>query len=160
MNKIESFKVNHMDLYPGIYISRKDIVGGEPVVTYDLRMIHVNHEPAISPMAMHTIEHIGATFFRSDNDLKDDVIYFGGMFCCTGCYLILKGNHTIDEIKDKVLILMNIITSWNGDISGATKKECGNYLFHNLPEAQYAAYSYMHDLLTDFHCDYPVDDEK
>ena len=55
---------------------------------------------------------------------------------------------------------MDIITSWNGDIPGATKKECGNYLFHNLPEAQYAAYSYMHELLTDFHCNYPSDDEK
>ena len=159
MNKIESFKVNHLDLYPGIYISRQDIVGGEPVITYDIRMTYVNHEPAIDPAAMHTIEHIGATMLRNGS-LKDDIIYFGPMGCCTGFYLIMKGEHPIVEIKQIILGMMSLIANWKDDekIPGYSPKECGNYKFHNLDGARNIAKKYMTRLVADFHCEYPKDD--
>ena len=160
MEVIPSFQIDHTDLKPGIYVSRKDYVGGEPIVTYDIRMIHVNHEPAISPAAMHTIEHLVATFLRNDDYWKDYVIYWGPMGCLTGSYFIVKGDHDIKEIRDLMIAVLMYIIIFSGDIPGASKEECGNYTLHNLDEAKYAAKRYMKVLVNEYDWEYPVKSEE
>ena len=87
MKKIASFTVNHLDLLPGIYVSRIDDVMGNPITTYDLRMKAPNKEPVLQTAEIHTLEHLGATFLRNHPDFSNDVIYFGPMGCRTGFYL-------------------------------------------------------------------------
>lgn len=159
MEKISSFKVDHRDLKPGLYVSRTDVVGGETITTYDLRMIHVNHDEPIDPKVMHTIEHLGATLFRAK--MKDEVIYFGPMGCCTGFYLILKGNHNINDLTRGIAAVMLTIGNWTDElgIPGATEKECGNYTFHDLPGAREVARKYATSLVNDFHCEYPLNED-
>ena len=91
MEKIASFTVNHLDLEPGIYVSRKDKVGQETLTTFDLRMTAPNKEPVMNTAEIHTMEHLGATFLRNDPEYKDKTIYFGPMGCRTVFYLILAG---------------------------------------------------------------------
>ena len=140
MEVIPSFQIDHTDLKPGIYVSRKDYVGSEPIVTYDIRMIHVNHEPAISPAGMHTIEHLAATYLRNDDYWKDYVIYWGD----------------IEEIRDVMIDMFMFIINFSGDIPGASREECGNYTLHNLDEAKYAAKRYMEVLVNEYDWEYPV----
>lgn len=160
MEVIPSFQIDHTDLRPGIYVSRKDTVGGKTVTTYDIRMIHVNHEPAISPAAMHTIEHLAATYLRNDGYWKDYVIYWGPMGCLTGSYFITKGDHDIYEIRDVIMDVFLYIFNFTGDIPGATREECGNYTLHNLDEAKYAARKYLDVLVNEYEWEYPVKSES
>lgn len=99
MDKIASFTVNHLDLIPGVYVSRKDYVGKEVLTTFDLRMTAPNREPVMNTAELHTIEHLAATYLRNNDEWKEKVIYFGPMGCRTGCYLILAGDY---ESKDVV----------------------------------------------------------
>ena len=66
MDLIASFQVDHTKIVPGIYESRVDEIGGDCATTFDIRMKAPNKEPAIHPNAMHTIEHVVATFLRND----------------------------------------------------------------------------------------------
>ncbi len=88
MEKIESFKVNHLALLPGLYVLRRDRVGEEDLTTFDLRFTVPNREPVMDVPAIHTIEHLGATYLRN-SDVKTDIVYFGPMGCRTGFYLIV-----------------------------------------------------------------------
>lgn len=94
MEKIASFTVNHLDLLPGVYVSRKDRVADQVVTTFDLRMTRPNFEPVMNTAEVHTIEHLGATFLRNHKEYAQKVIYFGPMGCRTGFYLILTGYYT------------------------------------------------------------------
>lgn len=62
MKKIPSFTIDHTRLHRGIFVSRKDQVGNEVVTTFDVRMKLPNREPALHQGAIHTIEHLAATF--------------------------------------------------------------------------------------------------
>ena len=84
MNKIPSFTINHEKLLRGIYVSRKDVVGNEVVTTFDIRMKEPNREPVLHNGAIHTIEHLAATYLRNDPEWKDRVVYWGPMGCLTG----------------------------------------------------------------------------
>ena len=103
MDLIPSFAVDHTNLHPGIYISRKDNVGGEAVTTYDIRMTSPNQEPALAPAAIHTIEHLVATYLRNDPEWKDNIIYWGPMGCLTGNYLIMKGEYEPEAIRQLMI---------------------------------------------------------
>ena len=103
MDLIPSFSVDHTKIVPGIFTSRVDILGDQKVTTYDVRVTRPNVEPAVDVMAMHSLEHIVATYLRNDPDWKDQVIYWGPMGCLTGFYLILKGNREPREIHDLLL---------------------------------------------------------
>ena len=92
MKKIPSFTVDHLRLKRGIYVSRKDMVGEEVVTTFDVRMKEPNREPCLGPSAIHTIEHLAATFLRNHPVWADKIIYWGPMGCLTGNYLIVKGD--------------------------------------------------------------------
>ena len=100
MEKIPSFTIDHNRLLRGIYVSRQDFVGNEVVTTFDIRMKEPNREPALHIGALHTIEHLAATYLRNDSKWKERVVYWGPMGCLTGNYLILKGNLNSAEIVD------------------------------------------------------------
>lgn len=145
MEKIESFKVNHLLLKAGIYVSRIDSFNGQLVTTFDLRFISPNREPVIDNPALHTIEHLGATYLRNSS-IKDQVIYFGPMGCRTGFYLVLFGKWTSEDIEGEILKMCDFILDFNSQIPGATAKECGNYLEHNLNIAKIYVYRYRKEL--------------
>jgi len=151
MNKIPSFTVDHTRLEKGVYISRVDMINDQALTTYDLRMKKPNHEPVINNGEIHALEHLGATYLRN-HDIKDDIIYFGPMGCRTGFYLILKGQKAPEDIIPLLKDLFKFIAYYEGDIPGASPKDCGNYLDMNLPMAKYEAALYL-DILENIKAD-------
>ena len=147
MEKIASFTVNHLDLLPGIYVSRKDYIGKEVLTTFDLRMTRPNKEPVMDTAAIHALEHLCATFLRNDAEWKERVIYFGPMGCRTGFYLILAGDLESREILDLIKRMFQFVLNFEGEIPGASARDCGNYLDMNLSMAQYYAGIYTWQVL-------------
>ncbi len=135
---IPSFSVDHRAIVPGIFVSRVDAVGGGQVTTYDIRLKRPNIEPVIDVAAMHSLEHLIATYLRNDPDWQDEVIYWGPMGCLTGFYLILKGNRPSREIYDLILRAFRSVQDAES-VPGAAAKNCGYALMHNLPMAKYYA---------------------
>jgi len=138
MELIPSFSVDHTKIVPGIFISRQDQVGDSVVTTYDVRVKHPNIEPVVDVAAMHSLEHIIATFLRNDDQWKNEVIYWGPMGCLTGFYLILKGNRKPEELYDLLLAAFKSVESVD-EVPGTTPENCGTYLMHNLPMAKWFA---------------------
>lgn len=147
MKKIASFTVNHIDLLPGIYVSRIDTIGSEVLTTYDLRFKRPNLEPVMNTAEIHTIEHIAATFLRNHPIFADETIYFGPMGCRTGFYLILKGERTSKDIVPLITELFQFVADFEGEVPGASPRDCGNYLDMNLPMAKYEAKKYVENVL-------------
>ena len=159
MEKIPSFTIDHIRLLRGIYVSRRDNVGGEVVTTFDVRMKEPNREPVLSPSAIHTIEHLAATFLRNHPVWADRIIYWGPMGCLTGNYLIVKGDLTSAEILPLVKETFAFVAAYEGDVPGATARDCGNYLLMNLPEARWEARKYHDEVLENISAEnlnYPV----
>ena len=145
MERIASFTIDHLKLEPGIYVSRKDKNGETVITTFDLRITAPNREPVIDMPALHTIEHLGATFLR--NSLKkDDVVYFGPMGCRTGCYLLVFGDVSSKEIAPLILEMCDFIIDFKGEIPGAKPEECGNYSEQNLEMAKFYIRRYKKDI--------------
>lgn len=138
MDLIQSFSVDHTLIVPGIFTSRVDKVGTDTVTTYDIRLKRPNREPAIDVAAMHSLEHIIATYLRNDPDWKDEVIYWGPMGCLTGFYLILKGSRSPEEIYELLLNAFKSVGSAD-EVPGAAPVNCGYYLMHNLGMAKWYA---------------------
>ncbi len=138
MKLIESFSVDHTRIVPGIFTSRVDHLGDETVTTYDIRLKRPNREPVIDVAAMHSLEHLIATYLRNDPDWKDEVIYWGPMGCLTGFYLILKGNRAPKEIYGILLKAFRSVEEAQ-EVPGATAVNCGHYLMHNLQMAKWYA---------------------
>lgn len=136
MNKIESFKINHLTLEPGLYVSRRDQKDGVVVTTFDLRITAPNREPVIDMPALHTIEHLCATYLRNSAQ-KQDVVYFGPMGCRTGCYLVMFGDLKSQDVYDLVTQMCDFVINFEGEIPGASPVECGNYSEQNLNMAKY-----------------------
>lgn len=147
MEKIASFTINHEKLLRGIYVSRKDIVGKEIITTFDIRMKEPNRETALDNGAIHTIEHLAATFLRNHQQWKDKIIYWGPMGCLTGNYLILKGDLESKDIVSLMIETFEFISLYKGDIPGATAKDCGNYSLHNLSLAKKESQKYLDEVL-------------
>lgn len=139
MEKIASFTVNHLTLFPGIYVSRKDHVGSEVITTFDIRMTRPNFEPTINTAEIHTLEHLGATFLRNHKDYKDKTIYFGPMGCRTGFYMLLAGDYESKDVVPLVKELFEFARDFEGEVPGAAARDCGNYLDMNLPMAKLVA---------------------
>lgn len=143
MEKIASFTIDHIKLQPGIYVSRKDQIGQEVVTTFDLRMTSPNEEPVMNTAEVHTIEHLGATYLRNKEEIRDKVIYFGPMGCRTGFYLLLAGDYASKDIVALVTEMFEFIRDYRGEVPGASPKDCGNYLDMNLGMANYLADRYL-----------------
>ena len=146
MKKIPSFTINHELLLPGIYVSRKDEVGGEVVTTFDIRMKAPNREPALHAGALHTIEHLAATYLRNDEEWKDRIIYWGPMGCLTGNYLLIRGDYESKDIVELMKRTFQFVAGFEGDIPGAAPKDCGNWLLHDLPMARWESKKYLETL--------------
>lgn len=159
MKKIPSFTIDHLHLLRGIYVSRKDEVGGEVVTTFDIRMKESNREPALGQGALHTIEHLAATFLRNHPVWGERIVYWGPMGCLTGNYLLLKGDLNSGDILELMKETFAFIASYEGEVPGATPKDCGNYLLQDLPMARYEAAKYLHEVLeriTEANLNYPA----
>ena len=172
MERIASFTINHLNLMPGLYVSRRDAKGDCVTTTFDLRITAPNREPVIDTPALHTIEHLAATYLRN-SESKEDVIYFGpmgcstsrngslsaarpsGMGCRTGCYLVMFGNLDSEDIYDLVMDLCDFIIGFEGEIPGAAPEQCGNYQEQNLDMAKYYIRKYRDSLKKDRNLVYP-----
>ncbi len=121
MEKITSFTIDHLKLLPGLYVSRKDTAGDTVITTFDIRMTQPNAEPVINTAEIHTIEHLGATFLRNQEGIRDIVPLMRNMF--------------------------DFIRSYEGEVPGASARDCGNYLDMNLPMARFVADKYYREVL-------------
>ncbi len=157
MEKITSFTIDHIRLQPGLYVSRKDRMGAETVTTFDLRITSPNDEPVMNTAEVHAIEHLGATYLRNDPVWKDKVLYFGPMGCRTGFYLLLFGDFSARDALCLVTDCFRFIRDYEGEIPGASPRDCGNYLDMNLPMARFWARRYVNLLehIDQTHLEYP-----
>ncbi len=142
MELIQSFSVDHTRIIPGIFVSRVDTVAGASVTTYDIRLKRPNREPVIDVAAMHSLEHIIATYLRNDPLYKNEIVYWGPMGCLTGFYLIMKGDRTPQEIYELLLSAFKSVDHTE-EVPGATPVNCGHYLMHNLGMAKWYAAEFV-----------------
>ena len=151
MEKIPSFTIDHCRLQRGIYVSRQDQVGEEVITTFDIRMKLPNREPALGQGAIHTIEHLAATYLRNDAEWGPRIVYFGPMGCLTGCYLLVRGDVQSRDMVDLIRRTFQFVADFTGDIPGAAPRDCGNWLLHDLPMARWESRKYVDEVLTDIH---------
>ena len=140
ISKIQSFRVDHDKILPGIYISRVD---GD-ITTFDLRTRKPNCGSYMDSTTMHTLEHMFATFVRN-SEAGERVIYFGPMGCRTGFYLLMRDT----DIKETVALVketLEKIVAYEGPVFGASRKECGNYLDLNLDCAKKECKEYLENI--------------
>ena len=154
MERIASFNINHLELFPGLYVSRRDRKGDCTVTTFDMRLTAPNREPVVDVPALHTIEHMAATYLRN-SDWKDDIVYFGPMGCRTGCYLVMFGHLDRDGILDQAAAPCRRTLASHGDIPGAEPEQCGNYSEQNLNMARYYIRKYRDELVEHKRFTYP-----
>ena len=142
MELIKSFSVDHTRIVPGIFTSRTDHLGSYSVTTYDIRLKKPNREPVIGTAAMHSLEHIIATWLRNNEYWKDEVIYWGPMGCLTGFYLILKGGREPREIYDLILGAFSSVENVQ-NVPGISPEHCGYYRMHDLAMAIWYAREFV-----------------
>lgn len=148
MKKIASFTIDHTRLERGIFLSRRDTTpSGDVISTFDIRLTRPNREPAVDGAALHTIEHLAATFLRNHAQWASRVIYWGPMGCLTGSYLLLAGELASEDIVPLMRETFAFIADFEGDIPGATARDCGNYTYNNLPEAKRVARRFLDEVL-------------
>lgn len=139
MEKIPSFTIDHERLLRGIYVSRKDKAGDETITTFDIRMKEPNREEPLPVAALHTIEHLAATYVRNDPEWKDKVIYWGPMGCLTGNYFLLRGDLQPRDILKLMIETFEFIAAFVGEVPGAKPRDCGNWSLHDLTQAKIEA---------------------
>lgn len=149
MKKIPSFTIDHNRLLRGVYVSRRDVTpSGDVITTFDVRMTEPNRQPALSPEALHALEHLAATYLRNNPEWKERIVYWGPMGCCTGNYLIIQGELESSDIVTLLRDTMKFVAEFDGEIPGATPRDCGNYSFMDLEAARKAARTYLDEVLT------------
>lgn len=134
MERIASFSIDHDKLQKGVYVSRID---GD-VVTYDIRMKRPNRGDYVSNPALHTFEHLFATYVRN-TAYADSIIYVGPMGCRTGFYFLVRDTLSTETVLQLLRESFAFIKDFEGEIPGAKRKECGNYLEHDLSAAKEVA---------------------
>lgn len=144
LERIASFSINHLELDRGLYLSRRDEFDGVVINSYDVRMTAPNQEPPVYTSALHTIEHLLATYYRNSN-IKNDVVYVGIMGCLTGMYIIFKGDRSARDVHQLIKDGYEFIVNYSDEevIPGASAIECGNWLMHDLPMAKFYAKQYI-----------------
>ena len=146
--KIESFKIDHNKLNPGIYVSRTD---GD-IVTYDLRTRKPNMGDYMDNVTMHSVEHMIATFIRS-SEIGESVIYFGPMGCRTGFYLLVRDAVSNEDVLSALKGALEKTISHDGDVFGASQIECGNYKNLDITLAKEECRKYL-DILNGYTPDF------
>lgn len=149
MKKIPSFTIDHERLDRGVFVSRRDVTpAGDELTTFDIRMTLPNREPALDGATIHTIEHLAATYLRNHSYWGPRTIYWGPMGCLTGNYLILQGHLDPVDILPLLREMFQFIATYEGDVPGATPRDCGNYRYMDLPSARTVARRYLTEVLT------------
>lgn len=149
MEKIASFTVDHIRLLRGIYVSRTDKTpSGDILTTFDIRMTEPNRQDPLKGATLHTIEHLAATYLRNHPQWKEQIVYWGPMGCCTGNYLIVSGAYTSAEILPLIRETFEFIAGYDGEIPGATPRDCGNYSYMDLESTRIEARRYIDEVLT------------
>ena len=147
---VSSFDVDHRTLKEGLYLrSVYEIDDKLAVRSWDLRFCEPMAHKPLCAGAVHTIEHLGATFLRNHPDFGSKTIYFGPMGCRTGFYLLLAGNYTSRDIVPLMTEMFTFIRDYHDEVPGASPKDCGNYLDMNLSMANYLANRFLTEVLTD-----------
>ena len=148
MKKIPSFTIDHTRLSRGIFVSRKDVTpSGDILTTFDIRLKLPNREPALDPKAIHTMEHLAATFLRNHPQWSSRIVYWGPMGCLTGNYLIVSGDYGSSDILPLMVETFEFIAAFDGEIPGATARDCGNYTFNDLALAKVEARTFLENTL-------------
>lgn len=148
MKKIASFTIDHNRLKRGIFVSRRDTTpSDDTITTFDIRMTEPNRQAPLTGAAIHTIEHLAATYLRNREDWADRVVYWGPMGCLTGNYLLMQGELSPADILDLMRDTFIYIRDFEGDIPGATPRDCGNYSFMDLAGAKAAAKIFIDEVL-------------
>lgn len=158
MEKIPSFTINHLALKRGIYLSRQDRFGDTIISSFDVRMKEPNNEPAMAVGALHTIEHLAATYLRNCPTWQKRVVYWGPMGCLTGNYMLLEGDLSSRDVLHLMCETFRFVADFEGEVPGTTAKDCGNYTLHDLPLAKEEARKYLEEVLlkaTDENLIYP-----
>lgn len=158
MKKIASFTIDHERLEPGIYVSRRDTTpAGDVITTFDIRMTRPNREPALTPKSLHAMEHLAATFLRNHEEWQNRIVYWGPMGCCTGNYLLVQGEYASRDILPLIRETMRFVAGFEGEVPGATPRDCGNHSFMDLDQARKDARRYLDvlDNATDVNLNYP-----
>lgn len=168
MQKIASFTINHLLLEPGVYVSRKDAFPADgaagdaaatTITTIDIRMTSPNDEPVMGTAEVHAIEHLGATYLRSDAQWAPRVVYFGSMGCRTGFYLLLAGDYESRDVVGLVTRMYEFIRDFTGEVPGAAPRDCGNWHDSDLPMARWWARRFLENTLANIderHLVYPA----
>ena len=149
-DKIESFKIDHNKLCPGIYVSRTD---GD-ITTYDLRTRKPNMGDYMDNITMHSTEHMIATYVRS-SALSKDIIYFGPMGCQTGFYLLVR-NADNEEVLSVLKETLKKVIDHEGEVFGASAIECGNYKNLDIASAKTECRKYL-EVLNGYTPDFKYD---
>ena len=147
MKKIASFTIDHTILPKGMYLSRKDA----NTVTYDIRFRRPNLESVMNNGAIHTLEHLFATFVRN-SDVSDKIVYFGPMGCRTGFYFITTDTLSAKDAVELTKKALRFCADFEGEVPGVSAKECGNYLDHDLFGAKQES-AFMCDVLENWNED-------
>ena len=148
MEVIQSFTIDHTRLKPGIYVSRDDSL----FRTFDLRITEPNKEPAVAIAAMHSMEHLMATWFRNSR-VGQDVVYVGPMGCLTGMYIVMTGDYDVQQMRELTMECLEWILTQD-EVPATTPETCGNYLLHDLPMCKWECRRYLERLRNDFHSEY------
>ncbi len=148
MEVIQSFTIDHTRLKPGIYVSRDDSL----FRTFDLRITKPNKEPAVAIAAMHSMEHLMATWFRNSR-VGQDVVYVGPMGCLTGMYIVMTGDYDVQQMRELTMECLEWILTQD-EVPATTPETCGNYLLHDLPMCKWECRRYLERLRNDFHSEY------
>ena len=149
MEKTTRFTIEHIVLQPGVYVSRKDPFSISAITTLDIRMTSPNEVPVMNTAELHTIEHLAATFLRNHKEFGPKMIYWGPMGCRTGNYLLLNGDYESKDIVPLMVETFEFIRDFQGEVPGASPKDCGNYLDMNLGMAKYLAKKFLDEVLYD-----------
>ncbi len=159
MNKVASFEVDHTQLQPGVYVSRKDTVGNTVVTTFDVRLTAPYREEPLSAPVLHTLEHLVAVYLREKSSWADRVLYWGPMGCQTGFDFLVMGEVAAAEIVPLLRAAFEFVAKFEGEIPGAQHAwQCGNYKLHDLKGAKEVAIRFS-ALLADWkekQSEYPV----
>ena len=144
MKKVASFEVDHEQLTPGVYVSRKDRIGEQVITTFDVRLTAPYRQETLPAAVLHTLEHLGAVYLREKSAWALRVLYWGPMGCQTGFDLLVAGDFGAKEAVPVLRETFSFIAGFTGEIPGAAQaRQCGNYRLHDLAGAKQAAQKFL-----------------